>query len=545
MSDQITSQTSFLMIVYHRSVVVDLLVALFVGCAVGSIAFLYIKDFNVPQTPIAVKMWYNSTHVTMDVTGNIDFNSVNLRVKSQIGSARGRAIDIPNAVISPGKLHFSFVLLVNGVFDITVSIYDDIIFETEITVDDFPEDKTNTRFYCIGKDYVSRWCYARNLCVRNGMLHIISPLAFDFSREFVIPGARAPPYDVKDSRIKSIHLRYIETNFTAFSNTTAVIGNRYYNSGMMWHALMDGIFPIYWTMSTYASNITDNEWGHEENENYGIMIDKDAEFIMWDKFDIRDIIYLDALFHTMVKYDSSSLNRCYRNAILGLRKNERNPIDVKKNRSDLLLPYEIDPRGVRGLRSHMIRWAGGSVADHEPSMQHPLVLLITRDIQNLRRALLNPHDVINATRKMCPHCDIRETVLEDMTYEDQVLLTSKASVIMGVHGSGLTHVGWMKPSEKHTPTAMIELIPYKYTCRDWFEQASKIAGVEYYAVHTLDIEHSRWNTGHNSTKVHRCHTAEGECLRKRCHDFLRDQSIIVNIEQYVSITKPLFDRFVL
>lgn len=466
-------------------------------------------------------------------------------MKSPVGSSSVRAADIPNAIITHNEIQFSFVLIINTVFDITVSIFEEVLLQTQVTVDNFPEDDTNTRFFCIGKDYVSRWCYARNICIRNGKLHIISPLVFDFSREFVIPGARPPPYDVKETRIKSIHLRYIDSNFTEFSNATAVIGSRYYNQGMMWHILMDGIVPIYWTMSTYASGIMDNDWGHPESDSYGVALDHSAEFIMWDNFDMRGIIYLDSLFHTMIRYDSPSFSKCYRNAILGLRKNEKNPIDTKKNRSNLLLPYEIDPRGVRGLRAHMIRWAGSKVMTYEPSKAHPVVLFIIRSNVGLRRALLNSGDVISAVKKMCPNCEIRETLLEQMSYEEQVLAAAQASVIMGVHGSGLSHVNWMKPSSPEQPSGLIEFIPYKYTCRNWFEQAARVASVEYYGIHTPDVNHSRWEDWHNATKVERCQTEEGECLRIRCHDFLRDQSIIVNIEQFMEITKPLFDRLVL
>jgi hypothetical protein len=67
-------------------------------------------------------------------------------------------------------------------------------------------------------------------------------------------------------------------------------------------------------------------------------------------------------------------------------------------------------------------------------------------------------------------------------------------------------------------------------------------GVEYYDVKTLSLNQSSWAVGHNPAKVERCHTLEGECLRPRCHDFLRDQSIIVDIEYYKSIVGEFFER---
>jgi hypothetical protein len=60
-------------------------------------------------------------------------------------------------------------------------------------------------------------------------------------------------------------------------------------------------------------------------------------------------------------------------------------------------------------------------------------------------------------------------------------------------------------------------------------------------VHTLSVNQSSWEKFHNATKVKRCHTQEGECLRGRCHDFLRNQSIRVDIAYFQQITRPFFD----
>jgi hypothetical protein len=89
---------------------------------------------------------------------------------------------------------------------------------------------------------------------------------------------------------------------------------------------------------------------------------------------------------------------------------------------------------------------------------------------------------------------------------------------------------------------LIEFFPYKYDCRDWYRQLAAIFRIQHFAGHTLNINQSRWDPKMNATKLAACQR-HSECLRGRCHDLLRDQSIIVDIDQYKRITRPFFDQF--
>jgi hypothetical protein len=66
--------------------------------------------------------------------------------------------------------------------------------------------------------------------------------------------------------------------------------------------------------------------------------------------------------------------------------------------------------------------------------------------------------------------------------------------------------------------------------------------IEYLPVYTRNRNQSQWTSWHYKTKAERCLTEEGEWLRGRCHDFLSDQSIIVDIEDYKSVIAPFFAK---
>ncbi|KAK8871105.1 hypothetical protein M9Y10_009018 [Tritrichomonas musculus] len=176
----------------------------------------------------------------------------------------------------------------------------------------------------------------------------------------------------------------------------------------------------------------------------------------------------------------------------------------------------------------------------EPSSSSPLVLIIKRKTEKEIRRLINHDEIVNVTKSLCPFCEVREIELQKYDKYGQIRVTCGASLIAGVHGSGLTHAMWMKPSTEENPTALFEFLPYKYTCRHWYQQMCETFGVQYYPIYTNFLNQSRWEPGHNATKVNRCHTNDGECERGRCHDFLRDQSIIADVEQYKKDTEKFF-----
>ena len=127
-------------------------------------------------------------------------------------------------------------------------------------------------------------------------------------------------------------------------------------------------------------------------------------------------------------------------------------------------------------------------------------------------------------RQTGPETSARTTIQEkrifyeehDMAY--QIEHTYRSSIMIGIHGSGLSHVAWMRPN-----TTMIEILPYKFNCRDWYERTCNVSGVNYFKYIPLDKEESP-NPSYEAIK---CWNASNGC-EGYCLDALRDQNIKAN-----------------
>jgi hypothetical protein len=213
------------------------------------------------------------------------------------------------------------------------------------------------------------------------------------------------------------------------------------------------------------------------------------------------------------------------------------------------MPYAVDPVGVKGLRPAVLRLAfknvtsGGKSTSYEKvckvSSQAPIVYMVHRNQKVKGRRVMNPEEVFNATKEMCPSCHVEMIDFQNWDKMGQVRVSCNVSVLIGIHGSGLIHANWMPRSSESNPTGIIEFLPYLYTCRDWYEVMAKTAGVEYYGVKTLRLNQSVWRGDSLSQE---CHKGQGNCLDGRCHDFLRDQSITVDVNYYKSETRGFFKR---
>jgi hypothetical protein len=388
----------------------------------------------------------------------------------------------------------------------------------------------------MGADFLTRWCYVNNVCVSNSVLQLVTPFTAVFEKKFLVPGTRSPPFDPSDFRIRNSTIGTVRSNFSELSPIPVFLSSRFYNAHMLWHVIMDSLVPTYWTMTSFFSGLTNETWGQQ----YGDFINKTNRILLHDNFQWLGLSFLKALTDMQIENFGAHRN-CYGNIVLGLRKSERTPILKRRRRDALVAPYEIDPVGVRGLRRVMLEFSGTTVEDCEPSVAAPVILVIQRRTASKIRRILNIDDLALATAELCPFCQVKFIELERLDSQQQIRAACNVSMLIGIHGSGLVHQAWMKPSTPENPTAGVEFFPYKYNCRTWYQQCANIFGIQHFAVHTLNRSQSRWETGHNMTKVNRCHTLAGECLRARCHDFLRDQSILVDIPDYKSIVRPYFE----
>jgi capsular polysaccharide biosynthesis protein len=157
--------------------------------------------------------------------------------------------------------------------------------------------------------------------------------------------------------------------------------------------------------------------------------------------------------------------------------------------------------------------------------QKPLALLIDRGAGS--RNIRNTDEIFRAMVEGCPHCQVEIVRYHIMSTEEQIRITSRASVLVGLHGSGLTHVVWMHPSAPEHPTHMIEFLPYRYSCRDWYHTAAIVAGVDYHIVMNKNPPDDVHDSG-----LANCWNRSEICATLNCHDRLRDQATTIELDTF-------------
>ncbi|KAG7086793.1 hypothetical protein E1B28_002721 [Marasmius oreades] len=103
----------------------------------------------------------------------------------------------------------------------------------------------------------------------------------------------------------------------------------------------------------------------------------------------------------------------------------------------------------------------GYIPKFDAVSSKPVVTYITRQ----RRTLIHSHHraLVRELRKLRVEgiCEVLVVRMEEMTLKQQIELAARTTIMLGVHGNGLTHQLWMTPSTKST---VIEIfIPTGYT----------------------------------------------------------------------------------
>jgi hypothetical protein len=516
--------------------------------AIGSIVYrLFTSGFHT-MSSYHVDYTENSSHFSIAIYRPDIFkmaSTFRLFLLSDVVTFRTSLDSIPDLEITLNAISFVLFIHLNGRFTLQINstahfrpIYRRIVVSNS-SVD---PGRNYSRLFCIGGDYLSRWCYAKNVCLGHRELQLILPYQSRFGQVFLVPGSRAPPFDPAEFRVGNSMIKTYAAAPSDFADVPGFFGSRFYNSRMLWHNVMDSLYATWWTMTSYFSGVVDAKWGQSGNERYSEFINASNEILLFDDSGPTALFFLKALSNRPLRQlEAKWPLMCYRNMVLGLRKTEILP-PLEEGRNNLQLPYEIDPQGIRGVRRWMLEFAGTTLEKCQPNYDHPIVLIVHRKTKREVRRLLNPEELLRATRDMCPFCDVQMVDFQQFDKNGQLRFVCNASVLIGVHGSGLIHTAWMTGATERLPAALVELFPFRYTCRDWYMQMAKMLNLLYYPVYTLRLNQSRWEDWHNVTKVNMCHTAREACLMGKCHDFLRDQSIIADIPYYKSVVGPFFKK---
>ena len=385
----------------------------------------------------------------------------------------------------------------------------------EITLKTKNFSKTNySQMICYSKFFETRWCEGKNIIYKNKSFAFYSKANFKFPKQFIAPGARAPPFDDPTQRITLNVVHEMSESIEVREGESFVYGT-FFNMFMLWHSIFDFAVPFL-TFTGFYKNVA--------RENRTIYLQKNDFWSFPNYFKCLGTL----------KNLEDEGDFMMKKVTLGIEKFERNPSSDREYDESIAFNYNyknIDNKGE--LRNSTLVLNGVSTIGFGVNNM-PLIIFIERN--TTKRNITNIDEVYEVINKTFKGCMIKYLELENIDTKQQLYYFSRASVVFGVHGSGLTNVVWMKQSKRKQRTHLVEFLPLKYNCRDWYKVASEYSGVKYHSIESnqtilLDSDETRKCREHAAT----------ECGKLRCHDILRDQDITVPIPEFEKLVQEIAD----
>jgi hypothetical protein len=373
------------------------------------------------------------------------------------------------------------------------------------------------------ESFPRRWCEFRNLAYFDHNYGFFTPATFRFPRPFIVPGPRAPPFDKVSDQLRdqpvviSMSIHSAPRRFEHVTDFCYIYGV-FHNYHMLWHTVFDFMIPLYHFMRLL------NKSGQNPS-NRRVYVPSDG---VW-AFHILMKIFSD---QPVTVIHQQNLSILMHSGTLGCEKLER---DVRTSRSydeSIGFRYDMDRETARGMREELLRVLG-LPCDAAGADGKPLVLLIDRGSKG--RNIQNTAEIGAFMASTCPHCNVKIVRLHGLSVDTQIQMMSRASVLVGLHGSGLTHAVWMHESVPNHTTHLIEVLPYKYVCRNWYETAAIVGGVRYHPV-----MNRRPPVGVQSLQG--CWNSPRLCPTLMCHDKLRDQPTTVEMDTFNDTWSQIADE---
>lgn len=390
---------------------------------------------------------------------------------------------------------------------------------------------------CTNEPWTNRRCTFKKICYScysvetNAMGNIygnaaverytlITPYKVDIDEELLVLGAKTPPVDLEPMRMIGKVNSTIDGSPVARSlkserkiSSESYLVGIYYNMGMLWHQYFDFLLPLYQTMKLKSGYI-------------------DPRYVIAYPSYAPQIPLLTNVLTKSLPIPVVG-NMCFDKLTMGMVK----VTDLSQDAEDP--PYKFCKNCSYGLRELVLRNIGKikskeSAGDYQEkeradkvmaNSDKPLAIILGR-ISSTRS--LNERQVKKALKKILPNFEVQIFHFEDIPLSRQIELVSRASLFVAVHGSGLSHVLWLKPG-----SYMIEIMPYKFNCNDWYAKAAGAAGVNYMAYY-CDGDSER--PEELSERFNQCMGQKDRCMGKKCKDSLRDQNVTVDPHRFVSYT---------
>ncbi|KAL7414185.1 hypothetical protein BDY24DRAFT_386122 [Mrakia frigida] len=143
---------------------------------------------------------------------------------------------------------------------------------------------------------------------------------------------------------------------------------------------------------------------------------------------------------------------------------------------DILPPRDHWWEPVRQQMQSVLRLKGHSAAKAVPK-----VVYVSRQPSWHRKLIQEDHDSLVSTLKATPGINFQVAEFENMSPAEQISLALQTDIMIGVHGSGLTHEVWMRNG-----SSLIEIFDAESFIRDYQMVAAPL-GFNYFPIHNDTI----------------------------------------------------------
>lgn len=386
-------------------------------------------------------------------------------------------------------------------------------------------NSNKSHLQCFGNDSLTRWCDMRNIGYIKTRLLFYTYAYFKFPSPFLSIGCRAPPFDIVEDRLYDEPMVTIPDSSIKYNlnypDITYIVG-RFHNSMMMWHVLFDFMIPLYWTINKIESNFTSksNRTILLRDSQYNVLLDFVEPFSMNPIRNIKD----------------DTRNLFFKRAIVGLPKFEKKPERIRRISHMATFEYNFNDNISIGLRDVVLK--GFEIEDKPVNHSNPTIVYVSRE--NSQRDIINSNEVLDLMKKSCSFCDVKSVIFHHLTPREQIRVVSHASVLVGLHGSGLTHSLWLPRSNSKFEYVLLEILPYKYWCRNWYHTAANIAGIKYFS--TMNTGRILPEVNKNSKLIYKtCSLKKSSCNSILCNDILKDQKFQMELDTFNSTWIKIVD----
>ena len=396
-------------------------------------------------------------------------------------------------------------------------------------------DLPRLNFTCTTPNWENRMCYAKNICYNSGIFALTSPFPIIFDRNLLTLGARTPPVDFTFSRLSDrFKYQFSLPQGIPYLRNKANLLSIFHHLEQEWHLYYDLLIPTFWTLT------------------------KDG----YDNFKDRHLLFLN--FCEKVPHVITSLTNhrllcldrsfCFEDLEFGMvkvtnsTKNELDPpydfpnISLKLFKKEIYKFFNISKSDSNSMESSSYKISNitkktisepiennneSKLAIEESNSKKSKILIIARF---LTRKIININDLSSAMASIFPDAEVICRGFEGLSMKDQILLVRNVDILIGMHGSALSNIIWMKKN-----STLIEIFPYKFTCRDWYEKACELAKVNYISYHPQSEKEA--SVKNPDEKLAKCYQGKYPCKSTHCLDILRDQDVIIDINNFVKKIK--------